>query len=382
MRDPIHIRDFDFVELYVGSAQMYAYWFVNAMGFKVMAYKGPETGSRDVVSYYLQQGKIKLVVTGSFTPNTYEVNAFIAQHGSGVRKFAFEVDDVESAFKYSTKERAVPVQYPTKMEDEHGFVTMASVGVFDDTELCFVNYDQYKGLFMPGFQKPLREMNAECHSPKLKIIDHIVGNVRENEMNRWADYFIKALDFKELLYFGPGDISTQFTALLSKVVCSKDGRIKMPINEPFEGKKKSQIDEYLEQYRGTGVQHIALETDDIVASIDALRKNGVEFIDIPDSYYELLQERINKLPKDRMIDEDLAELKKLKILCDFEKEGYLLQLFTKPIGDRPTLFFEIIQRKKKAKEFGHGNFQALFESIERDQKDRGDFSDRRNRSEL
>jgi 4-hydroxyphenylpyruvate dioxygenase len=382
MTSPINIRNFDYVELYVGSARMYAYWFVKAMGFEIIAYKGPENNSRDIVSYFIKKGSIKIVLTSALQPSAYEVNAFVTQHGNGVRRFAFEVDDVEAAFKYSTRERAVPVQYPQKMDDENGFVMQASVGVFDDTELFFINYDHYKGLFIPGYGKPVHTYKINREETYLLSIDHIVGNVRENEMNRWVDYFVKALDFKLLLSFGPGDIETKYTSLLSKVVTSANGIIKIPINEPFEGLKKSQIDEYIEEYHGTGIQHIALSTNNIIEAIKGMRANGVEFISIPDTYYEILKEKHAKLPKDKQIDEDIEVLKSLGILCDFEESGYLLQLFTKPVGDRPTIFFEIIQRKKGAKAFGHGNFQALFEAIERDQSLRGDLVDRKNRSKL
>lgn len=382
MISPIKIRNFDYIEIYVGSARMFAYWFVKAMGFEIFAYKGPEYGSRDIVSYFLKKGKIKIVLTSALQPSAYEVNAFVTQHGNGVRRFAFEVDDVEAAFKYSTREKAVPVQYPQKMEDNFGFVTQASVGVFDDTELFFVNYDNYKGLFIPGYGKPIHTFNGIREETHLNSIDHIVGNVRENEMNRWVDYFVKALDFKLLLSFAPGDIETKYTSLLSKVVTSVNGVIKIPINEPYEGLKKSQIDEYIEEYHGTGIQHIALSTDNIIETIKNMRSNGVEFITIPNTYYDILRERHAKLPKEKQIDEDIDELKRLGILCDFEDTGYLLQLFTKPVGDRPTLFFEIIQRKRGAKAFGHGNFQALFEAIERDQTQRGELVDRKNKSKL
>lgn len=382
MAAPIKIRNFDYLELYVGSARMFTFWFVKALGFEIIAYKGPENNSRDIVSYFLKKGKIKIVLTSALQPSAYEVNAFVTQHGNGVRRFAIEVDDVEAAFKYSTREKAVPVQYPQKMEDEFGYVTQASVGVFDDTELFFVNYDNYKGLFIPGYGKPVHSFECNREETHLLAIDHIVGNVRENEMNRWVDYFMKALDFKLLLSFGPGDIETKYTSLLSKVVASSNGVIKIPINEPHEGLKKSQIDEYIEEYHGTGIQHIALATNNIVGAIKNMRINGVEFISIPDTYYEILKEKHAKLPKEKQIDEDIDELKKLGILCDFEETGYLLQLFTKPVGDRPTLFLEIIQRKRGAKAFGHGNFQALFEAIERDQTQRGDLVDRQNKSKL
>ncbi|PCJ56384.1 MAG: 4-hydroxyphenylpyruvate dioxygenase [Planctomycetota bacterium] len=376
------IRNFDYVEMFVGSAKVTAYWFVKALGFEIIAYKGPENGSKESCSYYIQKNKIKFVLTSSLTPRQYEINSFVTKHGQGISRISFEVDDVELAFKQATDKKAVPVKFPDKSEDEFGVFEDASVGIFDDTELYFNNYDNYKGPFVPGFTAMNGIIKPNDKDTALEEIDHIVGNVRENEMERWANYFINSFNFEEIVSFGPGDIETQYTSLISKVVASKDRKIRIPINEPFDGIKKSQIDEYIEEYKGTGIQHVALMTNDIIQSISVLRENGVEFIDIPDSYYDMLKEKHDKLPKEKQMDESFDELKRLGILCDFETEGYLLQLFTKPIGDRPTLFFEIIQRKRGASGFGHGNFLALFQAMEKDQASRGDLVDRKNRSSL
>jgi 4-hydroxyphenylpyruvate dioxygenase len=258
------------------------------------------------------------------------------------------------------------VRRPEKIEDHHGYVTEAAIRLYDDTELVYVNYDNYDYIFRPGFCEPRQKINLESEDTGLVGIDHIVGNVRENEMNLWADYFNKTMGFETFVDFKAGDIGTKFSALLSKVVRSDNNKIKNPINEPFEGLKKSQIEEYIEQYHGSGVQHIAVQTKDIVKSISAMRKNGVEFLEVPDTYYDMLRNR-----DDLNIEESIDDLQEHKILCDKEANGYLLQLFTKPIGDRPTFFFEFIQRKGDSQGFGKGNFQALFESIELDQKLRG-----------
>lgn len=365
MSNTLGIRKFDYVEFYVGSAKMTAYWYAKAMGFEVKAYKGPEYGSKDQVSYYLQKNDIKFVVTSNNNSKNYDVMNFLNNHGDGVKRFAFEVDNVEIAFNYAVENGAVPVQKPLKSEDENGYVETASIKIYDDTEIVYVNYDNYKGLFIPSFGKPVQNITIQNKETGLKFVDHIVGNVRPNEMDMWVNYYSKTMDFERFIYFGPGDISTQYSSLLSSVVRSKDNTIKIPINEPYKGLRKSQIQEYIEEYNGSGVQHIAIATDDIISSIAALRENGVEFLSVPDTYYEALKER------NLVISEDIDILKKYGILLDFEGEGYLLQLFTKPISDRPTFFFEIIQRRKKSEGFGQGNFQSLFESIEQDQALRG-----------
>jgi 4-hydroxyphenylpyruvate dioxygenase len=365
MSDVIGIRGYDYVEFYVGSAKMVAYWYAKAMGMEITGYAGPETGIRDSMSFYLTSNNLKFVITSPLQPGSYEVYGFINRHGDGVKRWAIEVDDVETAFNYATSHGAVMVERPHKLEDHHGYVEEASIRLYDDTELVYINRDNFNHIFKPGFCKPYQEINIECEDTGLIGIDHIVGNVRENEMNLWAEYFNKTMGFKTFVDFKAGDIGTKYSALLSKVVRSDDFTIRNPINEPFKGLKKSQIEEYIEQYYGSGVQHIAIQTDDIVKTIGALRKNGVEFLDVPDTYYEMLKNR-----DDLIIDENIDELKEHNILCDKESTGYLLQLFTKPIGDRPTFFFEFIQRKG-AQGFGKGNFQSLFESIELDQKLRG-----------
>jgi len=366
MTNKLGIRGFDFVEFYVGSAKMVTYWHAKAMGLKITGYKGPETGSRDRTSYYLAKNKLKIIITSSCQPSTFEVTSFLERHGDGVKRWGYEVDDVKTAFAYAIEHGAIPIRGPNKSEDENGWVEESAIRIYDDSEIVYINYDHYKGLFKPGFGKPVQDIQVSCQDTGLQFIDHVVGNVREDEMNFWERYFNRAMDFETMLYFGPGDISTKYSALLSKVVRSKDDVIKNPINEPYEGIKKSQIEEYIEQFHGAGVQHIAIASNDIISSIRALRENGVEFLEVPDNYYEDLKER-----NPEIVDEDINALKDMGILCDIESEGYLLQLFTKPVSDRPTFFYEIIQRCKGAKGFGQGNFQALFESIEKDQARRG-----------
>lgn len=366
MANRLGIQGFDCVEFYVGSAKMVSHWFQTAMGLELKGYLGPEYGSRDKVSYYLTKNKIKILVTSALTPQTYDITSFTHQHGDGIKSYALEVKNVEETFQYALKHHAIPVQKPIKQKDKDGTIIEASIRIYDDTELKFINYDQYKGLLKPGYGKPFQKSKVAANETALEAIDHIVGNVRENEMDRWANYFNESLDFETFIEFGPGDISTKYSALLSKVVRSKDNVIKNPINEPYDGLMKSQIEEFLEEYQGSGIQHIAFRSENILQSIEALRKNGVEFLNVPKTYYQKLKKRGFK------IDENMDDLERLGILCDTsEDKGYLLQLFTKPIGDRPTFFFEIIQRKYGAQGFGQGNFQALFESIEEDQRRRG-----------
>ncbi len=366
MANDMGIRGYDFVEFYVGSAKMVAYWYVKAMGFDLTGYLGPETGVRDRTSFYLTKNNLKFVITSPAQPSCWEVWNFINTHGDGVKRWSVEVDSVDGAFKNATKNGAVMVQRPTRLEDHHGVYEQAAIRLYDDTELCYVNHDKYDYLFKPKYCEPPFKWNIEREETGIVGIDHIVGNVRENEMNLWANYFNSTMNFETFVDFGPGDISTKYSALLSKVVRTKDSKIRNPINEPFEGLKKSQIEEYIEQYYGSGVQHIAVQTTDIIKTISALRKNGVEFLSVPDTYYDKLRER-----KDIELNEDISDLQEHGILCDIEGDGYLLQLFTKPIGDRPTFFFEFIQRRGNSQGFGKGNFQALFESIELDQKLRG-----------
>jgi 4-hydroxyphenylpyruvate dioxygenase len=364
--DPLGIRGYDFIEFYVGSAKMTAFWFAKALGLEITAYAGPETGVRDRVSYFLTKNRIKFVITSAVQPSTFDVAGFVQKHGDGVKRWAVEVDSVEQAFVYATQHGAVMVERPHKLEDHHGYVEEAAIRLYDDTELVYVNRDHYDQTLKPGFCKPIQDLRVECHDTGIVQIDHIVGNVRENEMNLWADYFNQTMAFETFVDFKAGDIGTKYSALLSKVVRSHGNKIRNPINEPFTGLKRSQIEEYIEHYYGSGVQHIAIATDNIVTSIEALRKNGVEFLVVPDTYYDALRKR-----DDLKIEENIDDLQKHGILCDIDGEGYLLQLFTTPIGDRPTFFFEFIQRRGGSQGFGKGNFQALFESIELDQKLRG-----------
>lgn len=365
MANEMGIRGYDFVEFYVGSAKMTAYWFAKALGMNLTGYRGPETGVRDRVSYYLTKNDLKFVITSAVQPGCFDVHSFVARHGDGVKRWAVEVDNVGEAFRKATQRGAVMVKKPEKIVNKHGFIEEAAIRIYDDTELVYVNRDQYGHIFAPDFCEPPQKFTIKSEETRLVAVDHIVGNVRENEMNLWAEYFNQTMGFETFVDFKPGDIGTKFSALLSKVVRSKDSRIKNPINEPFEGLKKSQIEEYIEQYHGSGVQHIAIATPDLVSTIAALRTNGVEFLAVPDTYYDTLRRR-----DDLRIEESIDDLQEHGILCDQEGTGYLLQLFTKPIGDRPTFFFEFIQRAG-AEGFGKGNFQALFESIELDQKLRG-----------
>ncbi|MCX7737017.1 MAG: 4-hydroxyphenylpyruvate dioxygenase [Candidatus Kapabacteria bacterium] len=361
------IRGYDYVEFYVGSAKLVAYWFAKALGMKISAYRGPETGVRDRISYLLKsEYGMKFLITSALQPETFDINSFVELHGDGVKRWSVEVVDVKETFYKAVKNGAIPVRLPQKSEDKDGYVEEAAIRLYGDCEINFVNYDNYNGIFKPGFGQPIQNIEISCQETGLKLIDHIVGNVHINEMDYWADYINKSLDFETFIYFGPGDISTKYSALLSKVVRSKDGIIKNPINEPYEAERLSQIEEYTQQYRGSGIQHIAISTLDIIKTVSALKANGVEFLDAPpDTYYETLSKR------DFGLTEDLNELQKLGILCDVEGQGYLLQIFTKPTFNRPTFFFEIIQRRNGASGFGQGNFQALFEAIERDQEKRG-----------
>lgn len=369
MAHPIGIIGYDYVEFYVGSAKFWAYWHAKAMGMKITAYSGPEYGVKDRASYLLQLNDLKIVVTSTLKPGTADINLFVQQHGDGVKRWSLNVKDVKTAFNNAIKNGAIPVRNYKKFSDDNGYIDEAAIKLYDDTEIVFINRDNYKGIFKPGFGEPRQKITLDAKPTSLQSIDHIVGNVRVNEMDRWAEYFNKSLNFETFIEFGAGDISTQYSALLSKVVRSKEGApIKNPLNEPYEALKKSQIEEYIDEYFGTGVQHIALSTPNVIDTIAAMKANGVEFLQPPDAYYELLKE------KNIDIAEDIEELKKHGILCDdSEGTGYLLQLFTKPIGDRPTFFYEIIQRNKGAEGFGQGNFQSLFESIEKDQMSRGNF---------
>ncbi|MCK6605385.1 MAG: 4-hydroxyphenylpyruvate dioxygenase [Ignavibacteriaceae bacterium] len=365
MANKLGIRGYDYLEFYVGTAKVWAYWFQKALNLKVVAYSGPETGVKDKVSYLLEKNNLKILVSSPVKPSNYELYNFIVSHGDGVKRWSLNVNDVEQAYKHAITHGAVPAGGIRELKDSNGIVYEASIKLYDDAEITFVNRDDYKGLFRPGFDLPRLDMNIETADSGLQIVDHIVGNVRENEMNFWVDYMNAALNFETFIDFGPGDIGTKYSALLSKVVRSEDSIIRNPVNEPYQAERKSQIQEYIEEFCGTGIQHVALRTDNIIETIANLRRNGVEFLDVPDTYYDLMKER------NLQISEDLDELKEHRILVDHEGDGYLLQIFTKPVGDRPTFFFEVIQRRGESHGFGKGNFQALFESIEREQAARG-----------
>lgn len=352
------VKEVDYLEIYTGNAKQASHYLCTCFGFKPVAYSGLETGNRETVSYVLQQRKIRLVVTGSLTEET-KVAAFVKKHGDGVKDIALAVDDVESAYKGAVERGAIELIPPFELEDEYGKLKKAVIGTYGDTIHTLVERNDYKGAFMPGYEP--YETKAPFEDAGFIGIDHVVGNVEE--MEEWVNYYANVMGFKEMKHFTDSDISTEYSALMSKVM-HNGGRIKFPINEPAEGKRKSQIQEFLEFYNGAGVQHLAILTEDIVQTVSILRKNGVEFLDTPSSYYEMLSERVGK------IDEEIDKLKELSILVDRDDEGYLLQIFTKPIVDRPTLFIEIIQRKG-ARGFGEGNFKALFESIEREQERRG-----------
>lgn len=369
MSNQLGIIGYDFVEFYVGSAKMWAYWHSKAMGFEIKGYSGPETGVKDRASYYLVKNNLHFVVTSYVKPTNYDVAGFLTRHGDGVKRWSLKVKDVKAAFDASVKNGAVPVRNYKKISDDNGYVEEAAIKLYDDAEIVFINRDNYKGIFKPGYGKPIQKIKIESKETGLQAVDHIVGNVRINEMNLWENYLNKSLNFETFIEFGAGDISTQYSALLSKVVRSKEGApVKNPLNEPYEGLKKSQIEEYIDEYYGSGIQHIAISTNDILTTIANMKENGVEFLEPPETYYDLLKEKNIK------IKENIADLKKYGILCDdSEGTGYLLQLFTKPIGDRPTFFYEIIQRNDGALGFGQGNFQSLFESIEKDQMLRGNF---------
>jgi 4-hydroxyphenylpyruvate dioxygenase len=359
--DTFPINGTDYVEFYVGNARQASHYYRTAFGFQLVAYRGPETGTRDRSSYLLQQNKVRLILTSPITPD-HPAAAHIAQHGDGVRDIALWVDDAREAFDVAVERGARPAQRPTVLKDDAGEVVIAAIHTYGDTIHTLVERRNYRGLFMPGFQ-PVKPR----YSPSpvgLQYVDHCVGNVELGAMNKWVAFYQDVMGFRNLISFDDKDISTEYSSLMSKVVASGNDRIKFPINEPAQGRKKSQIDEYLEFYRGPGVQHLAIATENIVETVTALRDRGVEFLQVPQSYYDTVQERVGR------IDEKLAQLKELGILVDRDDEGYLLQIFSKPVQDRPTLFYEIIQRKG-AKSFGKGNFKALFEAIEREQAARG-----------
>ena len=360
-QDFLPINGTDYVEFYVSNAKQAAHFYKTAFGFQSLAYSGLETGSTTKTSYVLAQDKIRIVLTSPMSGNT-EIEEHITKHGDGIKVIALWVDDATKAWEETTKRGAKSYMKPAKMEDENGLVIHSGIHTYGDTVHVFIERKNYNGIFLPGFKK--WESTYKPESTGLKYIDHMVGNVGWNEMNIWEDFYRDVMGFANLITFDDKDISTQFTALMSKVMTNGNGRIKFPINEPAKGAKKSQIEEYLEFYNGPGCQHIAIATDNIIDTVKKMQDRGVEFLHVPKSYYDTVLNRVGE------IDEKVDKLKELSILVDRDDEGYLLQIFTKPIQDRPTLFFEIIQRKG-AQSFGKGNFKALFEAIEDEQRKRG-----------
>ena len=356
----------DYVEFYVGNAKQAAHFYKTAFGFQSYAYKGLETGSKDTVSYVVKQDKIKLVLTTPLN-SKHPINEHIVKHGDGVKVVALWVDDARKSYEETTKRGAKSYQEPKVETDENGEVVTAGIYTYGETVHMFVERKNYNGVFMPKFQKWESEYNPEPVG--LKYVDHMVGNVGWGEMNTWVKWYEDVMGFVNFLSFDDKQIHTEYSALMSKVMSNGNGRIKFPINEPAEGKKRSQIEEYLDFYEGPGVQHIAVATDDIISTVSAMRKRGVEFLSIPpEEYYKAVPGRLEEFSHE--LREDIETLKSLGIMIDADEEGYLLQIFTKPVEDRPTLFFEIIQRMG-ARGFGAGNFKALFESIEREQALRG-----------
>jgi 4-hydroxyphenylpyruvate dioxygenase len=354
---PLH--GIDHIELYVGNALQSAFFYVHALGFREVAYAGLETGIRDRTSHVLEQGRIRIVLTGALTPG-HEIGVHQAAHGDGVKVIALSVPDVPNAYREATSRGAEGVRRPWEERDDHGVIRYATIKAYGDTLHTFVDRSEYSGPFAPGYAARERKTG----DVGLLAIDHIVGNVELGEMQTWVKFYEDVFGMKEMLHFTDEAISTEYSALMSKVVTNGNGRVKFPINEPAEGKRKSQIDEYLEFYGSPGAQHIAVATRDIVKTVTEMRERGIEFLTVPEAYYDDVPERIGE------IQESLEDLRRLGILVDRDDEGYMLQIFTKPIGDRPTVFLEVIERHG-ARGFGEGNFKALFEAIEREQERRG-----------
>ncbi len=359
--DFLPLQGTDYVEFYVGNAKQAAHFYRSAFGFQTLAYSGPETGNKEKVSYVVRQNKLTFMFTTALRPE-HPIAEHTHLHGDGVRVLALKVDDATSAWRETTARGGKSCMEPTVLTDKQGEVVLSGIHTYGDTIHLFVERKNYEGVFMPGF----REWKSTYNPPStgLLYVDHCVGNVGWNQMNPWVSFYENVMGFRNILTFDDKDISTEYSALMSKVMSNGNGFVKFPINEPAEGKKKSQVEEYLEFYKGEGVQHVALATANIVETVTSLRDRGVEFLQVPSSYYVDLLERVGT------IDEDLRPLQELGILVDRDEEGYLLQIFSKPVEDRPTIFFEIIQRKG-AKSFGKGNFKALFEAIEREQSARG-----------
>ncbi|MCI0464624.1 MAG: 4-hydroxyphenylpyruvate dioxygenase [Gemmataceae bacterium] len=364
-RDPLALRRIDHIRFFVGNARQSAYFYRNAFGFDVIAYAGLETRVKHEAGYVLRQGNITFVLTSALSFDHPESQRLIT-HGDGVMDIALEVDSVRNAFHAAIRRGAAAVTLPRTLEDEHGIYEYATIRAYGDTTHTFVNRDRYQGVFAPGYLPldPDRYSPSTFRPVGLEAIDHVVANVEEGKMNEWVRFYEKVLGFSQLVHFDDKDISTEYSALMSKVMQNGTGRIKFPINEPARARRRSQIEEYLEYYGGPGVQHIAMATGNIIETVRAMRHNDVSFLMVPKSYYDMLPERVGE------IKEDIEELAELGILVDRDDEGYMLQIFTKPVADRPTLFFEVIQRRG-SRSFGKGNFKALFEAIEREQARRG-----------
>ena len=360
-KDFLPLQGTDYVEFYVGNARQAAHFYKTVFGFQSLAYSGPETGVRDRASYAIRQSKLTFVLTTPMHPDN-PIADHIHKHGDGVKAIALKVEDATSAWNETTKRGGKSFMEPKTLTDNDGEIVMSGIHTYGDVVHLFIERENYHGAFMPGFRK-----SQSSHNPKetgLQYVDHCVGNVGWNQMNPWVKFYEDVMGFRNILTFDDKDISTEYSALMSKVMSNGNGFVKFPINEPAEGKKKSQVEEYLEFYHGEGVQHVAIATKNIVETVEELQRRGLEFLNIPSTYYDTLPDRVGH------IDEDLEPLKRLGILVDRDNEGYLLQIFTKPVEDRPTLFFEIIQRKG-AKSFGKGNFKALFEALEKEQERRG-----------
>jgi 4-hydroxyphenylpyruvate dioxygenase len=362
-QDFLPLQGFDHVEFYVGNAKQAAYFYSHAFGFTPLAYSGLETGVRDRASYVLAQGDIRFVFTTALQPD-HPISEHVKLHGDGVKVVALTVDNARRSYEETTRRGATGVMEPRTIEDEFGKVTLASIATYGETIHTFVERQDYAGPFLPGYKPLPAAPESHARSAGLKAIDHIVGNVELGKMNEWVDFYARMLGFTQLIHFTDQAISTEYSALMSKVMQNGSGRIKFPINEPAQGKKKSQIEEYLDYYKTPGVQHIAMVTDDIIATVEQLKRQGVDFIPAIPSYYAEVEKRVGK------IDEPMADIARLGILVDRDDEGYLLQIFTRNAQDRPTVFFEVIQRKG-SRGFGEGNFKALFEAIEREQALRG-----------
>ena len=359
--DFMPLKGWDHLEFYVGNAKQAAYFYEHAFGFTRTAYAGPETGVRDRASYVLEQGDIRFVLTSGLRPDS-EITRFACAHGDGVKDVALTVPSASEAYRQAVQRGARGVVEPHSVEDDFGRIELASIATYGDNLHTFVNRDDYAGPYMPGYVSVGE--NGSTAGIGLQTLDHVVGNVELGRMNHWVEFYERVLGFTELIHFSDEAIHTEYSALMSKVMMDGEGKIKFPINEPAEGKRKSQIEEYLEYYGGPGVQHVALATDDIVATVDALKERGVVFLSTPDSYYDDVEDRVGE------IGEDWDAIRRLRILADRDEEGYLLQIFTKTAQDRPTLFFEVIERHG-SRGFGEGNFKALFEAIEREQALRG-----------